>query len=161
MTAGHESVLQHIESAHRGLAAQLGVSPNTQFERFTRELRALAGQVAERRTIDDAQRARIMAMGELLATTLGAEFLNAQGIATSWVDARQVLRADDRKNATHTASLLSATCDFAPDSTLQSAWASLDRVVLTQGFIAANSAGDTVFLGRGGSDTSAAYFAAK
>jgi diaminopimelate decarboxylase/aspartate kinase len=161
MTGGHESVLQHIESAHRGLAAQLGVSPNTQFERFTRELRALAGQVAERRTIDDAQRARIMAMGELLATTLGVEFLNAQGIATAWVDARQVLRADDRQNATHTASLLSATCDFAPDLTLQSAWASLDRVVLTQGFIAANSAGDTVLLGRGGSDTSAAYFAAK
>ena len=33
--------------------------------------------------------------------------------------------------------------------------------MLTQGFIAANAAGDTVLLGRGGSDTSAAYFAAK
>ena len=40
-------------------------------------------------------------------------------------------------------------------------WRSLDKVVLTQGFIAANAAGDTVLLGRGGSDTSAAYFAAK
>lgn len=161
MTGGHEPVLQHIESAHRRLAAELGVSPNAQFESLTRELRALAVQAAEHRIIEDALRARIMAMGELLATSLGVEFLNAQGIATSWVDARQVLRADDRHNATHTSSLLSATCDFAPDITLQSAWASLDRVVLTQGFIAANAAGDTVLLGRGGSDTSAAYFAAK
>ena len=33
--------------------------------------------------------------------------------------------------------------------------------MITQGFIAANDAGDTVLLGRGGSDTSGAYFAAK
>ncbi|MCH8134544.1 MAG: aspartate kinase [Proteobacteria bacterium] len=32
---------------------------------------------------------------------------------------------------------------------------------MTQGFIASNSNGETVLLGRGGSDTSAAYFAAK
>jgi diaminopimelate decarboxylase/aspartate kinase len=34
-------------------------------------------------------------------------------------------------------------------------------VVITQGFIAADDAGHTVLLGRGGSDTSGAYFAAK
>ena len=34
-------------------------------------------------------------------------------------------------------------------------------MVITQGFIASDAAGDTVLLGRGGSDTSAAYFAAK
>ena len=33
--------------------------------------------------------------------------------------------------------------------------------MITQGFIAANDAGETVLLGRGGSDTSGAYFAAK
>ena len=48
-----------------------------------------------------------------------------------------------------------------PTLKLQANWRSLDKVVLTQGFIAANAAGDTVLLGRGGSDTSAAYFAAK
>ena len=37
----------------------------------------------------------------------------------------------------------------------------LRGIVLTQGFIASNSRGETVILGRGGSDTSAAYFAAK
>ena len=33
--------------------------------------------------------------------------------------------------------------------------------MVTQGFIASNQSGETVLLGRGGSDTSAAYFAAK
>src|SRR6202795_291232 len=161
LTAVHAPVLDHIEAAHRELAGRLGVVPNPQFEAFMRELRDMAGQLAERRRIDDATRARVMAMGELLSTTLGAEFLNAQGIATAWVDVRQVLRADDRDHATHQSSLLSATCDFTPDLKLQADWRSLDRVVLTQGFIAANAAGETVLLGRGGSDTSGAYFAAK
>jgi diaminopimelate decarboxylase/aspartate kinase len=161
LNGSHIPVLEDIELAHRSLAECLGIIPNTQFDAFVRELRELAGTLAERRTIGDAARARVMAMGELLATTLGAEFLNAQGIGTVWVDARTVLRADDRLNATHKASLLSATCDFTPDLNLQASWRSLDKVVITQGFIAANAAGDTVLLGRGGSDTSAAYFAAK
>ena len=161
LTAVHAPVLDHIEAAHRDLAGHLGVVPNPQFEAFMRELRDMAGQLAERRRIDDATRARVMAMGELLSTTLGAEFLNAQGIATAWVDVRQVLRADDRDHATHQSSLLSATCDFTPDLKLQADWRALDRVVLTQGFIAANAAGNTVLLGRGGSDTSSAYIAAK
>ena len=44
---------------------------------------------------------------------------------------------------------------------LQAAWRALGRVIITQGFIASNEAGDTVLLGRGGSDTSGSYFAAK
>ena len=161
MNGSHASVLDHIELDHRSLAERLSIVPNTQFDAFLRELRELADLLAERRTVGDATRARVMAMGELLATTLGVEFLNAQGIGAVWVDARTVLRAADRLNATRTASLLSATCDFAPDANLQANWRSLDKVVLTQGFIAANAGGDTVLLGRGGSDTSAAYFAAK
>jgi diaminopimelate decarboxylase/aspartate kinase len=161
MTGTHTPVLEHIDTAHRELAARLAVVPNGQFEAFMRELRGMASSLAEHRRIDDALRARVMAMGELLSTTLGAEFLNAQGISTAWVDARQALRADDRDHATHQAGLLSATCDFSPDFKLQADWHSLNRVVLTQGFIAANAAGDTVLLGRGGSDTSSAYFAAK
>jgi bifunctional diaminopimelate decarboxylase / aspartate kinase len=161
MAAAQAPVLDQIDAAHRSLAAQLKIVPNSQFEAFMCELRDLAGKVAERRSIEDSTRAQVMAMGELLATTLGAEFLNAQGISTAWVDARQVLRADERANSTHKASVLSATCDYAPDPALQSGWRALGRVVLTQGFIAANAAGDTVLLGRGGSDTSGAYFAAK
>jgi diaminopimelate decarboxylase/aspartate kinase len=161
MSGSHKPILDQIELAHRSLAETLGIIPNARFDEFARELRRLAEELAERRSSDDAARARVMAMGELLATTLGAEFLNAQGVGTVWVDARTVLRADDSPNASHKSSLLSATCDFAPDAKLQAAWRSLDKVVLTQGFIAANAGGDTVLLGRGGSDTSAAYFAAK
>jgi bifunctional diaminopimelate decarboxylase / aspartate kinase len=160
-THTHMAVLDDIEVRHRRLAEQLNVVPNQHFEELLRELRELTYQSAGLPGIDDAVRARVLAMGELLATTLGAEFLNAQGIGTVWVDARQVLGAEERHGATRKSSLLSATCDFAPDARLQADWHALNRVVITQGFIAANAAGETVLLGRGGSDTSSAYFAAK
>ena len=105
----------------------------------SKELRELTGALAERRSVDDAARARVLAMGELLATTIGAEFLTAQGIGTHWMDARRVLHADERLHATQKASLLSATCDFAPDAALQANWRALDGVVITQGFIAART----------------------
>jgi bifunctional diaminopimelate decarboxylase / aspartate kinase len=159
--ATHSPVLEQIDATHRDLARALGVVPGPLFEGFMEDLRCMADAAARARETSDGLRARVMAMGELLATALGAAFLSAQGIGTAWVDARQALRADTRPGATLKSSLLSATCDFAPDAPLQQRWRALDQVVITQGFIAANAAGETVLLGRGGSDTSGAYFAAK
>jgi diaminopimelate decarboxylase/aspartate kinase len=157
----HGPVIRHIETAHRDLAERLKIVPSDKFEHFLRELTGMADALAHGTKLSDGIRARVMSMGELLATTLGATYLNAQGINTAWADARQVLRAEDRHGATLKSSLLSATCDFSPDLALQAQWQALDQVIITQGFIAANGAGDTVLLGRGGSDTSASYFAAK
>jgi diaminopimelate decarboxylase/aspartate kinase len=157
----HPPVLDAIEAAHRNLAHSLSIVPGPQFDAFLDELGQIAGALAVSGELSDRVRARAMAMGELLATTLGAAFLNAQGVATAWVDARRALRSERRASATAKADFLSATCDFSPDAKLQSEWRTLDRVIITQGFIAANEDGDTVLLGRGGSDTSGSYFAAK
>jgi diaminopimelate decarboxylase/aspartate kinase len=155
------SVLELIDDGHRELAQRLTIAPSTRYVEFIEDLRRMANAIAETRELSDRNRARVMSMGELLATSLGAAFLNSQGIPTEWMDARQALRAEQRPGSHEKASLLSATCDFSPDADLQREWTALDRVVLTQGFIAANDQGDTVLLGRGGSDTSGAYFAAK
>jgi diaminopimelate decarboxylase/aspartate kinase len=157
----HGAGLERIEGVHRDLARELGVLPGAVFETFFGELTGLTAQIAESRHIDERRRAQVMAMGELLATALGCAFLNAQGIAARWIDARTVLRAERRVGSNLKASFLSATCDFAPDHTLMAAWRAVDGVIITQGFIASNDAGDTVLLGRGGSDTSGSYFAAK
>ena len=157
----HRAVLELIDRTHRDLAAGLAIEPDARYAGFIDDLMRMADAVAETRELSDRVRARVMAMGELLSTSLGATFLNAQGIATHWVDARSALRAERRHGGNEKAGLLSATCDFAPDPDLQARWAALDQVVITQGFIAANESGDTVLLGRGGSDTSGSYFAAK
>ncbi|EQD28239.1 Aspartate/glutamate/uridylate kinase domain protein, partial [mine drainage metagenome] len=55
---------------------------------------------------------------------------------------------------------LVASLDTAPDAAVSAALARHGNVLITQGFIARDEAGDTVLLGRGGSDTSAAHFGA-
>jgi diaminopimelate decarboxylase/aspartate kinase len=157
----HAPILATIDRGHRDLAAALSISPCPRYRGFIDDLGRMANAIAETRELSDRVRARVMAMGELLSTSLGATFLNAQGIPTTWVDARTALRAERRHGGNEKAGLLSATCDFAPDPALQAQWRSLGQVVITQGFIAANDAGETVLLGRGGSDTSGSYFAAK
>jgi diaminopimelate decarboxylase/aspartate kinase len=157
----HEPVLNSIEERHRALADELDIGVSAELEDYFALLRQMASGIALMSEVSDRTRARVLASGELMATELGARFLNAQGIEASWWDARTGLKAQPRVAASARANFLSATCEFAPDPALQRQLAACAGVVVTQGFIASDGAGDTVLLGRGGSDTSAAYFAAK
>ena len=152
--------LQAIEDRHRRLAGELGVGLGEEVERQLAELRELAAGIALVREVSDRTRARVLAAGELLATRIGARFLAARGLDVAWVDARTLLRAEERASASPRARVLSAVCSFAPDDALAAQLAPLPAVLVTQGFIASDEGG-TVLLGRGGSDTSAAYLAAK
>jgi bifunctional diaminopimelate decarboxylase / aspartate kinase len=158
--AAPEAELRAIEERHRAVAAELGVGVGASVERHFAELREIAAGVALVREVSDRTRARVMASGELMATEIGASFLASRGFEVQWADARSMLRAEYH-GASVKASVLSAVCNFAPDPALQAQLADGPPVVVTQGFIASDPEGNTVLLGRGGSDTSAAYFAAK
>jgi len=104
--------------------------------------------------------AQVQAHGELMSSALGAAYLSASGLLTRWVDARDCLAAIALPNQNERTRLLSATVEAQPDPALSSRLAALGEVFITQGFIAREGQGRTVLLGRGGSDTSAAYFGA-
>jgi diaminopimelate decarboxylase/aspartate kinase len=157
----HDAKLRAIEERHTRLAAELGITVGADVERHFAELRQIADGVALIKEISDRTRARVMSTGELMATEIGSRYLQAQGIAVDWADARTMLKAEERRGAHAKSSVLSATCNFAPDEQLENRLDALAPVVITQGFIASDENGDTVLLGRGGSDTSAAYLAAK
>jgi bifunctional diaminopimelate decarboxylase / aspartate kinase len=161
LTGAQEALIAALEDQHQALAATLGLPPSMLFVKHFADLRQLADGIGLAGEISDRTRARVMACGELLATELGAHFLASEGIPCSWWDARTGLCAEQRANAAQRANYLSATCDFSADAALRVTLEALSPVVVTQGFIAGNAAGDTVLLGRGGSDTSGAYFAAK
>jgi diaminopimelate decarboxylase/aspartate kinase len=156
-----EPAALQIEEKHAKLAADLGIELPAGVKRQLAELRQIAAGVALVKEVSDRVRARVMSAGELMATELGAAWLATQGLDVEWVDARTVLHAEERKGASEKASILSATCDFAPDAAMQARFGRPGRVYLSQGFIASDAEGNTVLLGRGGSDTSGAYFAAK
>jgi diaminopimelate decarboxylase/aspartate kinase len=162
-TLGNEAqaVMNQIEQRHRDLARDLGVTPSQDLEEQFKRLRQIAAGIALVGEVSERLRARVMAQGELMATRLGAAFLAAQGLDVQWVDARTVLKAEQRRNANLRSSYLSATCNYEPDLELQRRWSTQGTVFISQGFIASDEQGDTVLLGRGGSDTSGSYFAAK
>ncbi len=157
----HEAELRAIEERHLRLAQELGVAIGPEVERYLAELRHIAAGVALIGEVSDRTRARVMSTGELMATEIGARYLRSQGLTVDWADARTMLKAEERRGANVKSSILSATCAFGPDGDLEARLDSMAPVVITQGFIASDDDGNTVLLGRGGSDTSAAYFAAK
>lgn len=157
----HEPVLKQLRLLHTDLAHGLDVDPEL-VEDYLEELSRLALGVSLIREVNPRLHARVMSMGELMSTTLGAAFLNSQGLNTRLLDARKILASIDDADLPDNRRYLSAACGFEPDTALQSALEEDDAsAFLTQGFIASTPAGETVLLGRGGSDTSAAYFAAK
>jgi len=160
---GHpEAALQQLRQTHATLATELGVDMDSLIADDLEALNqsalgaALVGEVTPR------LHARLMAMGELMSTRLGAAFLQTRGIRVAWVDARKHLTSIDEPNVPPARRQLQAQCSFDANPTMATNLESLDAdVIVTQGFIAADTRGETVLLGRGGSDTSAAYFAAK
>ncbi|MBV8145835.1 MAG: bifunctional aspartate kinase/diaminopimelate decarboxylase [Gammaproteobacteria bacterium] len=152
--------LRAIEERHQRLAAELDVALPEEVGKQLAELREIAAGIALVREVSDRTRARVMAAGELLLTPIAARFLGACGLEAQSVDARTLLRAE-RQPGAQRVSMLSAVCGFAPDAALRARLEEGLPVLITQGFIASDEHGDTVLLGRGGSDTSAAYLAAK
>ncbi len=156
----HEDQLRAIAGRHRAFAAELGVDAAL-IEPLLEDLGRLATGIALTREASPRLRAQVMATGELLATTLGAAWLNRSGIPTAWRDARQWLVSDDRAGVSEEQRYLSAACRADRDGKLIGELQAIpEQAVLTQGFIARNSRGEGVLLGRGGSDVSAAYLAA-
>ena len=144
----HDELLSHMQLA----------MPDTLAARL-KDLAALADEGSSRLG-ELAWAAKVQAHGELLSSALGAAFLTHSGLATEWVDARDCLAAIALPNQNERTKLLSAMVDAKPDPALSARLAALGEVFITQGFIARESEGRTVLLGRGGSDTSASYFGA-
>lgn len=154
--------LSDLRSDHEALATDMGLDVEELLGETLEELRQILEGIRLTQEITPRLRARVMSAGEILSTRLGAAWLNRQGISTVWQDARELLEAEVEPDFPPERQYLSATCDHAPDEALQKHLASLDgKVFLTQGFLGRLPNGDTVLLGRGGSDTAAAYFATK
>ncbi len=153
--------LAAIRRQHEDLADALHLDARALVEELLHELEQLVAGICLVREVSVRVRVRIMALGELMATRLGAAYLERAGLPVTWLDARDLLTSAPRTGRRRDQDYLAATCNSAADPGLAKRLEDLGNVVLTQGFIARNERGETVLLGRGGSDTSGAYFAAR
>lgn len=147
-------LLDRLKAQHHALAADLDVPLPEAVSDTLAEVDELLHGVHLVGEASPRVRARVMSAGELMSTRLGAAWMRAQGLPTRWLDARDVLTSTTRQDAGHFVSASVEVAPLGPESELLGG----DDVVLTQGFIARDEHGETTLLGRGGSDTSAAYF---
>ena len=104
--------------------------------------------------ISPRTRDRIVSYGELLSSQIIAAAFSASGHNAGWKDARDLVRTNSDFGQ--------AIVDFQTTDELISAYFANDdhEILVVPGFISSNAAGATTTLGRGGSDYTAAIFAA-
>lgn len=135
-----------------GLPGELERGLEAQFA----ELEAVLRGVSLLRELSTRSMDALASHGERLSTRLFAALLESQGVACTLVDARQVVRTDDRfgeAQPERDAIARLAAEHIAPEL-------AAGRVVVTQGYIGATADGRTTTLGRGGSDWTAALLGA-
>jgi bifunctional diaminopimelate decarboxylase / aspartate kinase len=153
-----------LRDRHLAFAGVLGVDGEAVVGDLLEQLDALVGD--PRRRLGDTDRdmlcwqAELLGFGELLSSRLGVAYLAAQGLPLAWCDARRWLRATPLPNQNAWSQRLSASCSIQSDGDWRMRFADQGALLLTQGFIACDADGLPAILGRGGSDTSAAYFGA-
>ena len=158
LSGAGETAAEAIKRRHREFADTAGVDGDALLAELFSHLDRLSAGIALIGEASPRVRAELLALGELMASRLGLACLQRAGLEPDYLDARDALRAADHRHDAR--AYLDNTVDDAADAALQDRLSGV-RLALTQGFIARNDSGETVLLGRGGSDTSAAYFAAK
>ncbi|HAT7934714.1 TPA: bifunctional aspartate kinase/diaminopimelate decarboxylase [Legionella pneumophila] len=156
----HHSLFNDIQSSHLNLAEQLEVNHQLIANDLHQLQQWLTG-ISLLKQAPAKTHAQILSLGELMMTRLGHAFLEKQGIKVKWYDARELLTSTPTLGG-ETMNYLSARCESEYDPGLVEKFLSSGaQAIITQGFFAANPHGETVLLGRGGSDTSAALLAGK
>ncbi|MBI2397849.1 MAG: bifunctional aspartate kinase/diaminopimelate decarboxylase [Xanthomonadales bacterium] len=148
-----------IRERHLQLIGELGIEAPTATMAWLDHLATLVQQAPLRRR-EFRWQAELMSMGELISSSLGAAFLASIGLRCQWLDSRQWLKVEPRPNQSEWARWLSVSCATRSDPARVAALAKTADCFVAPGFMASDSDGATCILGRGGSDTSAAYLGA-
>ena len=153
--AKRSTLLAEITQRHRDLMAELNLTECALLQGHLSSLELFVSGLAY--PVPPSDRALLLAHGELMSSSIGFQALDSRGFSACWQDARKMLKAV----AGMEQNPLAVRCDDEADESLQQQLLSQGSLHITQGFIASGKDGQTCLLGRGGSDTSAAYLAAR
>ena len=111
------------------------------------ELEQLVAGIGMVREVSVRVHVKVLAIGELLATRIGAAYLNHCGLPVRWIDARDYLFSNGGRRQAANRAYFAATCDYDPDPELAERLSGSGEVILTQGFIASTADGESVLSG--------------
>ncbi len=148
---------RHIDVAEHLLESnvEMMLQTTSRINEICDELEAYTKAICVLGELSARSKALIISYGEILSSTIFASAMNASGIKTALVDAREMIITNDNH--------LKADPDIEKiRQCVPQIISSVDQdteVVLTQGFIAKSKNGEPTVLGRGGSDYSASLIA--
>ncbi len=153
-----KTLVGELRLRHTNLAAELlEQTPALKESAITRvnaicdSLEELVSAVCRVGELSDKNKAVIISNGELLSSTIICFAMNAKGIRTNFIDARNMIITSDEYMKGEP--IVEEIIKRVPE-TVAEAYIGMDAVI-TQGFIATNLKGEQTVLGRGGSDYSA------
>ena len=154
----HGEPLESLEELHRALLVQLAsehelAELHERLDAALAELRRLARGAQLIGECTPRTRDRMLAFGELLSAMLVAACLRNQGLEAWDVDAREILRTDERFGSARVDR--NASRDLVRDKLPGD-----NGIPVVTGFIASTPGGDTTTLGRGASDYTATLLGA-
>ena len=152
-----KELLAQLRQRHVDLAAELLAQSVLKDEAVAKvnsicdALDAIAMAVCSLGELSDRNKAIIISNGEYLSSTLIAHAMNAKGIRTKWVDAREMMVTN--QSYLKGEPDMNAIAEKVPGVVAQ-AYEGMDAII-TQGFVGVTPEGEPTVLGRGGSDYSA------
>lgn len=156
---GYKSILETIELRHLDTARELLPVNNqssclSMIKQYCNELEDICEGVFRLQELSLRTKDRIISFGELLSSKIIAAYLHSINEQAQWLDSRAVIKTNSNFGY--------AAVDFAATDQLIKAvvHGSNALVFVAPGFIASNDTDQTTTIGRGGSDYTAAIFAA-
>lgn len=155
----YKDVLKELEKKHLDAArALLPVTHQSSclsmIKQQFNELEEICNSVFYLKELSLRTKDRIISFGELLSSKIIAAFMQSKHVDHDWLDSRQLIKTDNHYGF--------AAVDFERTNRLivNHIKSSGKKIFLAPGFIASDEDGNTTTLGRGGSDYTAAIYAA-
>lgn len=155
----YKDVLQQLEKKHLDAArALLPVTHQSSclsmIKQQFNELEEICNSVFYLKELSLRTKDRIISFGELLSSKIISSFLQSKNTEHKWLDSRKLIKTNSNFGF--------AAVDFAITNTLieNAIHSSNKKIFIAPGFIASDENSNTTTLGRGGSDYTAAIYAA-
>ncbi|MEM7162501.1 MAG: bifunctional aspartate kinase/homoserine dehydrogenase I, partial [Bacteroidota bacterium] len=144
--------IRHEEAIDQLFGSEKALALKDEVVQFLEELDNLFNGIFLTRDISAKTKDRIVSMGELLSSKIIAQNLIENNIDAVWLDSRELIRTDSTFG--------NARVDIEETYSNIKFKVKGHQVFVAPGFIARDAAGEASTLGRGGSDYSAALYAA-
>ena len=158
---GYKTIIQSLSEKHEDAVRNL-LPPSQQLKTLSivkeliQEIETHCAELFHQSVFSLYMQDQLMSYGEILSSKIIAATFEAEGVDQEWLDSRAMIKT----NSTYSSAVVERVLT---NQTIQQYFAKSSNqhaLYIAPGFIASNAAGHITTLGRGGSDYTAAIFAA-